>query len=522
MGRGRVSPREPGPRPPSRACARVFGRKTHPGGRAWAGARLRNPFNPVVPFPMSRPAQSSSGRPSGSFSLLSPLLFACVGGAIGWALHGAFAAAPVRDAPPPAPVSTAARPAASSEAVASAASTPAQTNVEALLDRLLFADSTDMVGLVEALGELTRLDAASVRRAWSSVVKRHPLDTMGGSATVVYLWSRMTNLGDKVEIPRGWGADQFASTIELVKVRENMPALLERMRAGETLGAAERRAIFIDLARENPLDAVRLWTASTRPWDFRTDARWLGAALSDPGSREAAMGELRRWQNQQGGDLGGATLALAWEWIARDPAAVERWLHEPAQADVRGTVMQQVLNVRALSDPRQAWTWSESLPDSERQRALGMSAAQLANRDPAEGARLIAGLRATAEREAAIREYGKTLAANDLEGWKTWRETLPENERAVANRAAFDLWAFHEPQAAVDWLGRQAPGPAKDELMMTLVDVYATREPSVAAKWIQSIDDPARRRSAAVSALSGAGPENLETVRTILAAAGAL
>jgi hypothetical protein len=202
--------------------------------------------------------------------------------------------------------------------------------------------------------------------------------------------------------------------------------------------------------------------------------------------------------------------------------AVERWLREPAQADVRDIVMQQVLNVRALSDPRQAWTWSESLPESERQRAVGMSAAQLANRDPAEGARLISGLRAPAEREAAIREYGKTLAANDLEGWKSWRETLPESERAVANRAAFDLWAFHEPQAAVDWLGRQTPGLAKDELVMTLVDVYATRDPGVAAKWIQSIDDPARRRSAAVSALSGAGPENLETVRTILAAAGAL
>ena len=59
-------------------------------------------------------------------------------------------------------------------------------------------------------------------------------------------------------------------------------------------------------------------------------------------------------------------------------------------------------------------------------------------------------------------------------------------------------------------------------MVQTLVDVYAGRDPAVAAKWIQSISDPARRRSAAVAALGGAGPENLETVRTILAAAGAL
>ncbi len=467
----------------------------------------------------TRTTLSGRGR---SLRFLPPLLIAFGGVAIGWALRGAFASsadARPRDA---SPRFAAAASASAPAPVTNVSSTPSLIAIEPLLDRLLFADSTDMVGLVEALGELTRLDAAGVRGAWASVGRRQPLDTMGGSATVVYLWSRMTALGEKAEIPRGWGADQFASTIELVRVRENLPALLDRLRAGENLGEAERRAVFVDLARENPLDAVRLWTASTRLWDYRTDARWLGAALADPKSRDAAMSELRRWQGGQGGDLGGATLALAWEWIARDPAAVESWLREPAQADVRDTVMQQVLNVRALSDPRMAWTWSQVLPEAERQRALGMSAAQLANRDPAEGARLIAGLVAPAEREAAIREYGKTLAANDLEGWKSWRQTLPEAERAVANRAAFDLWVFNEPDAAVDWLCRQAPGAAKVELVVTLVDVYAGKDPAVAAKWIQSIADPARRRSAAVAALSGAGPDNLETVRTILAAAGAL
>ncbi len=475
-------------------------------------------FYPV--HPMSCPLAPVSTRKRRAF--LAPLLFALGGAATGWLLHGSFSPAAPASAVSTAASRTSVAPAKPPTAIASAAPAPSGPAVEPLLDRLLFADSTDMVALVESLGELTRLDADNVRRGWASLARRHPVDTMGGSATVVYLWSRMVALGDQVTIPRGWGADQFASTIELVRVRENLPDLLDRLRRGENLGEAERRAVFIDLARENPLDAVRLWAASTQPWDFRTDARWLGAALADPASREATMAELRRWQGQQGGDVGAATLALAWEWIARDPASVESWLRDPAQADVREAVMQQVLNVRVLSDPREAWTWSQALPESERRRALGMSAAQLANLDPKEGARLIAGLSAPAEREAAVREYGKTLAANDLEGWKVWRETLPEGERAWANRAAFDLWVFNEPVAAVDWLGRQPAGAAKDEMVQTLVDVYAGRDPTVAAKWIQSIADPARRRSAAVAALGGAGPENLETVRTILAAAGAL
>lgn len=455
---------------------------------------------------------SALSAPSGRVLLgLSIGVFGC---AVGWFARDVVSS-PVSPVAPP-PVSSApvlARP------VAAPSPSAARVAVESLLDRLLFADSTDMVALVESLGDLTRLDDAAVRLAWGSLARRSPVDTMGGSAAVVYLWSRMVALDASCTLPRGWGADNFASTIELVRVRTQLPALLARLQAGENLGAAERRAVFIDLARTDPLDAVKLWTAATRPWDFRTDARWLGAALADPATRDAAMTELRRWQKD--GDVGGATLALAWDWIARDPAAVERWLLLPEQADVRGTVMQQVLNVRVLSDPLAAWTWSEALPEQERRRALGMSAAQLANQDPAAGARLIAGLQAPAEREEAVREYGKTLAANDLAGWKTWRDTLPAAEQAQTNQAAFDLWVFHEPEVAVEWLQTQAAGPAKDDMILTLVDVCAARDPATAATWIASIPDPVRRKSAAVAALSSVGPENLETVRTFLAAAGA-
>ena len=143
-----------------------------------------------------------------------------------------------------------------------------------------------------------------------------------------------------------------------------------------------------------------------------------------------------------------------------------------------------------------------------------MSAAQLANRDPAAGARLIASLGSAPEREAAIREYARTLAANDLETWKRWRDTLPETERA-----AFDQWAFFEPEAAVEWLQKQGPGPARDDMVLTLVDVYAAKDPIVAAEWIQSIPDAGRRRNAAVAALASVGPSDLETVRLLLAAA---
>ena len=435
------------------------------------------------------------------------------GAAAGWLLHTALAPAPA-GIPTSFPVS----PRAVVPAVAvTSANAAARVSPQAALERALRADSTDMVNLVEALGALTNLDDAGVKLAWESLGRRTPADTMGGSAGVIYLWSRLVALGGAVEIPPGWGAEHFAATIELAKVRQGAPRLLARLAAGENLSEAERRAVFTDTMRTDPLGAVRLWVASTKPWDYRGDARWLGDALSSPDTRDAVMTELRRWQ--KGGDLGGATLALAWDWIARDPVAVERWLQLPEQADVRGTVMQQVANVRVLANPAEAWTWSEALPSGERVRILGMGAGQLANQDPEAGARLVAGLRDPAERQEAVRQYGKVLAANNLEQWKTWRDTLPETERAFANESGFDLWVYHEPEQALQWLNTQPEGATKDRMIATVVNVYASRDPKVAADWIESIPDPARRKEAAITALASIGPSNLDSMRTILDAA---
>ncbi len=457
------------------------------------------------------PAPRSSRPPL--LLLVSTGLLGC---ALGWGLHGwsglgakppeAAKATPAAARPAPAPLPD--------EALVAPAKGPLPHEI---LEHMLAADSTDMVDLMESIGVMTRMTDAEVKAAWASLAGRTPSDTMGGSAAVLYLWSRMTRLDAGVAMPRGWGAENFVATIDLVKVRRDLPGLLARLNAGENLSEAERRAVFTDLVQTDPLGAAILWVKNTKPWDYRGDARWFGEALANPETRDALMAELRAWQKD--GDLGGATLALAWNWIARDPAAVEQWLKQPEQADVRATVMQQVANARVLSNPLDAWTWSEGLPADERIRALGMSAGQLANQNPEAGARLVAGLQNPAERQEAIRQYGKTLAANNLEQWKTWRDTLPEAERVFANESGFDLWVYHEPEQALQWLNTQPEGRTKDQMITTLVDVYAARDPRVAADWIQSIPDPARRKEAAVTALTTIGPGNLDSVRTILDAA---
>jgi hypothetical protein len=55
---------------------------------------------------------------------------------------------------------------------------------------------------------------------------------MGSSTTIIYLWGRMSRMGLDVEVPPGWGADNFASTTALEKIRGNLPELRRRLEAG--------------------------------------------------------------------------------------------------------------------------------------------------------------------------------------------------------------------------------------------------------------------------------------------------
>lgn len=382
-----------------------------------------------------------------------------------------------------------------------------------VIERMVVADGKNMINLLEAVGDMTRLSDEQVKKAWVGLNSRPPIPSMGGSAAALYLWSRM---GYAVDLPKGWGAENYGSTIALEKSGERSTDLRRKLEAGQMLDDTQRTMVFTEVLRTDPHEAVMLWMKHTKPWDFQVEGRLFGNALSDPKTRDAILTQAREWQTDK--DLMGTLVAtLGKDWIAREPREVERWVNLPAQADIRTRVMEQIVNVRALSNPTDAWQWSQSLPEKERQQALALSAAQLANQQQATGAQLIASLRNPADREVAIREYGRVLVANSLEQWKQWRDGLPAQEQAVTNASAFQLWVFHEPDNAVNWLKTQADGPAKDTMIDTLVDVYAERDPRTAAEWIQTIPDPERRRQAAISALAAVGPEKIDSIRMILA-----
>ena len=373
-----------------------------------------------------------------------------------------------------------------------------------------------MLAMLEAIGGMVHMSDEEARAAWLDLARRTPSPGFGNSLSVLYLWSRLTRMGEDVEVPPGWGAEQYQQAIETEKARGRMAELRKRMESGEGLSEAERRVVLTDTARTDPLKAVDLWCLSTRPEDYRNDAKWLLGTLSDAGTREGIMERIRKWQS--GGNVADVVSLLANRWIANDPAAVEKWLQEPAQADVRGPLMVEVANARALAEPASAWEWSEKLTGSERLQALRTGAMQLAVRDADQGIKLIDALEDPAERETAVKNFANILASRDFDKWQAWRDSLPAAEQAMANESAFTLWVNMDVEQAAGWLGSRPQGEERDGMVGQLVNYYAERDPETCSDWIRTISDKARRKEAAGAALSNVGPYDIEKIRIILAA----
>lgn len=381
---------------------------------------------------------------------------------------------------------------------------------------MMTTDPSDMLAMLEAIGAMTRMSDEEAREAWSSLSKQVPSMGFGNSLSVLYLWSRLNRMGENVELPAGWGAEQYQQAVETEKARGNLADLRKRMESGDGLTEAERRVVLTDTARENPLKAVELWCLATRPEDFRNDAKWLTGVLANPEQREAVMARIRQWQG--GGDVAGVVSMLANRWISSDPEAVERWLQEPAQADIRSSLMVEVANARALDEPAEAWAWSKKLEGAERLQALRTGAMQLAVRDPENGVKLIAALEDPAERETAVTNFANILAAKDFDRWQEWRDSLPPAEKDMANESAFALWVNVDADRAAEWLNTRPKGAGRDEMIGLLVNYYAGRDPETCSDWIRTISDMDRRKDAAGAALSNVGPYDLDKIRVILAA----
>jgi len=239
--------------------------------------------------------------------------------------------------------------------------------------------------------------------------------------------------------------------------------------------------------------------------------------MTRPDTRAAVMAELRKWHGDEG-SVSDTVAFLARNWINRDPEEVEKWLQEPAQADIRESAMNEVIHARTMENASDAWAWCQSHPLSEERRryTLGYSSQHLANERPEEGIKLIADLKDAEDRREVIGKFGPILAGGDFDQWQRWRDTLSPTEQDVANESAFHVWARRDVSAAVQWLNTQPSGETKDGMIVTLISVYAAQDPKNAVEWIRTIPDTTRRRAAVSQALAHVGFDDLNRTRIIM------
>ena len=389
------------------------------------------------------------------------------------------------------------------------------------MDRVFTTDANDLAEMMEGFGALTSMTDAEILTAWDQLSRRVPSNNFSGGLTVMYLWSRLQQMGEPRELPAGWGVKDFevalASEMSRHEGEHGRENILKRLQSGEKVSDTERRVVFGQIVKTEPLEAVRLWCSVTQPGDFQRDAPWLFTALSEPGSRDAIMTELRKWQT--GGDLAAVVASLATNWTDRDPQAVQRWLQEPAQADIKETMMKNLIDARALANPVETWEWSKTLPDEQRRQALKNSAVQFASAGPREtemGITAISKLEDPQDRLETIAVFGEVLSNYDIDRWDAWRNTLPPKEQDAANEAAFPAWVASDVHQAGQWLGTRPPGDATDRMTGIVASFIAQKDPDTAMKWLRSIPDPTRRREAASIALQNLGTDDLSRVRTLL------
>lgn len=131
--------------------------------------------------------------------------------------------------------------------------------------------------------------------------------------------------------------------------------------------------------------------------------------------------------------------------------------------------------------------------EEERNFALGTSLPDLARRDPAGAAEMVAGLEGWAWREQALKSLAGAWAALDPAAAMTWVRSLPDAaERDALIGSICRQVALQDPAKAVELAGEGT----STELLGILVHLWAARDFASAADWVGHLPAGPEREAA--------------------------
>ena len=387
-----------------------------------------------------------------------------------------------------------------------------------VLSGLLATPSENLVSIAEGIGRLVALDTGAKLRAWHSLATRVPRSDYVGSLVAAYLWSCQAAVHPETPLPVGWGLDSFPGLKASIAMRDNLDQIRDDLLAGKKVPYAERRMFFEDAISKDPVGSFAIWLKNHTKESSIDELPWFQRAMEDPAHRDGLLAAIE----SSVGDPAWRSDLLAHlirGWAAADAVAALNWINDPKLAAYKDRLRVTYADTLCRIDPQAAWSLSEDLPRDVRLAAQFSASQLLAQEHPQTGIERVNAIKDPAQREEVVSYFGETLAIYHYDEWQKWRATLPLEEQNKVNEAAFESWVSADAPAALAWLEKRPPGPAKLGMISEFASKYSAGQPEVVSAWIRTLPSTNDRLTAVVAGLRGMSDADHEGIRKLLEAA---
>jgi hypothetical protein len=387
-----------------------------------------------------------------------------------------------------------------------------------VLTGLLATPAERLVAIAEGIGRLVALDTAATLRAWQSLGTRVPRSDYVGSLVAAYLWSRQAAINPETPLPEGWGLESFPGLKASLAIRDNLDQIRSDLLAGKKVPYAERRMFFEDAVSKDPVGSFAIWLKNHTKDDILDELPWFQRAMEDPAHRDDLLAAIE-------GSVGDAVWRsdlleqLIRGWAAADAVAALEWISNPKLAAYKERLRVAYADTLCRVDPQAAWSLSEDLPRDVRLAAQFSASQILAQQNPQMGIARVNAIKDPKQREEVVSYFGETLAIYHYDEWQKWRDTLPPDEQNKVNEAAFESWVGADAPAALAWLEKRPPGPAKLGMISEFASKYSSGQPEVVSAWIRTLPSGNDRLTAVVAGLRGMSDADHQGIRKLLEAA---
>jgi hypothetical protein len=202
-----------------------------------------------------------------------------------------------------------------------------------------------------------------------------------------------------------------------------------------------------------------------------------------------------------------ASNVIAREWAKTDLAAVTQWSDQVLGPRLRTSIITAIGGTVETGDPQTAAAWAQNLSKAEDAHQHSKVIARLWGRADAQGVfGWASGLEDSPHKNGAFVSLAEVLAEKEPTVAGQWVEKFPAGDfRDQAVFATAQKWANTDPQAAVNWLSSLKEQRLLDAVIPGIASQWFQKDRAAATAWLQQSSLPDHVRNYVLQ-LNGAAP----------------